>query len=77
MYNNNIITLNSQDGLRLTIQFASQEGEYELDADTQEDKNSVCPCACICNDQHLLFGLSSKDCFVTSDKSDRIYINVF
>jgi hypothetical protein len=31
-----------QDGLRLTIQFSSQEGEYELDADTQEDKNSVC-----------------------------------
>lgn len=30
-----------QDGLRLTIQFVSQEGEYELDADTQEDKNSV------------------------------------
>ena len=29
-----------QDGLRLSIQFSSQP-EYELDADTQEDKNKV------------------------------------
>ena len=36
----------AQDGLRLTIQFSSQEGEYELDADTQEDKNSVCVYKC-------------------------------
>jgi len=29
-----------QDGLRLLIKFANQP-EYELDADTQEDKNKV------------------------------------
>ena len=29
-----------QDGLRLTIQFLSG-GEYELDADTQDEKNKV------------------------------------